>query len=858
MSRSGFRSRMGTVMRRTSSVLTLSRPGTPSRASSEADASSLHKIDTTTSAASAPPSEPASAPAPAPSRDGSHVPSPIPESPAREAAASEDDIVTKPATGPSPLSKDVVNAESPATEVPPAGNSTYVPPPILTSTANPGAFVDEPEEMSQAEHPVRVPEPQPAIAESEVEKPAEEERIAEATSEPEPETEAAPAEQQAPPVQPATVPVLMHAAEPHIALIDDSQVPSGSYFAVPVATDPMPPPGPAAPTEAIPLDPSPDSARPVHNIQSPTFDDVGGFNDAHNPWGGPVPQVMPQPMPARHEGEGPGTYMPMFIPVAQVPSQGAQSIQGRVTAKSSRASLAGTSATAEEKHVKIMPVPIVVAGGSSEGSANGDATTHERSFVPRSRGGSVGTSGRRSRSGSVAAPNVYEDPFADPPNAIPVVMVSGSEAMDMPHPLVSQEHQKPPVENHGGAFGNMAMPRPHNIGPLQSVPSLVTTVRGPYEHDTDETRPLLSRPHTPQLGGLTPGYTLSPMPEAENGDLAAGSSQSEPRLHHFGWIEYVLPDASFYYVHPTLRVATDIDLRNVKKLDAVTKHLEIKNSSTGYGYGATNGWELWLREMDEGKKRKGKDEMAFLKCWIDHKRRILTYNSPLGGGSGRYEDEDRIDMEYRYWSFVEAHPAHVSLPQSARSEAINVLTWSYTDRLLPYSNAPPPPFSQEECHELTNLLRTFENSTGEQGLQGVVHTRIISRILLRVAESRQAFFRPNIPLPQDATKQALSKSRSGVPFRRAALDFLVSCVCLGMPYLFFNRTQHHRFDVEDGGLRSAGPMLMVGACTCLVAWIVSRGLWRLWRSFVRRQPWSPRSWPYSDTRQTWTARRHLQ
>lgn len=35
-------------------------------------------------------------------------------------------------------------------------------------------------------------------------------------------------------------------------------------------------------------------------------------------------------------------------------------------------------------------------------------------------------------------------------------------------------------------------------------------------------------------------------------------------------------------------------------------------------------------------------------------------------------------MEYRYWAFMEAHPAHAALPFSARREAMEVLTWAWT------------------------------------------------------------------------------------------------------------------------------------------------------------------------------------
>lgn len=35
-------------------------------------------------------------------------------------------------------------------------------------------------------------------------------------------------------------------------------------------------------------------------------------------------------------------------------------------------------------------------------------------------------------------------------------------------------------------------------------------------------------------------------------------------------------------------------------------------------------------------------------------------------------------MEYRYWAFLEGHPAHTRLPENAHTEAMDVLTWCYT------------------------------------------------------------------------------------------------------------------------------------------------------------------------------------
>jgi hypothetical protein len=81
---------------------------------------------------------------------------------------------------------------------------------------------------------------------------------------------------------------------------------------------------------------------------------------------------------------------------------------------------------------------------------------------------------------------------------------------------------------------------------------------------------------------------------------------------------------------------------------------------------------------------------------------------------------------------------------------------------------------------------------------------------------RQLYFRPDKPLPTDASKKSRVPKRR-VPFTRAILDFLVSFLCLGIPYIFMERSHIRRVD-EESGLRSAGPMQMlaIGACSSLV------------------------------------------
>ena len=85
-------------------------------------------------------------------------------------------------------------------------------------------------------------------------------------------------------------------------------------------------------------------------------------------------------------------------------------------------------------------------------------------------------------------------------------------------------------------------------------------------------------------------------------------------------------------------------------------------------------------------------------------------------------------------------------------------------------------------------------------------------LTLHTAQWRQLYFRPNKPLPRDAIK-GVQKPRT--PFYRAVLDFIIGCLCLGIPYIFLSRSLHQSFD-EESGLYNNGPVLMVSACACLV------------------------------------------
>jgi hypothetical protein len=184
-----------------------------------------------------------------------------------------------------------------------------------------------------------------------------------------------------------------------------------------------------------------------------------------------------------------------------------------------------------------------------------------------------------------------------------------------------------------------------------------------------ETLPLLSRPHSPPKnsylhppGGTTPHVVLVSPPNGATAGNGHGHGQqassstwtlrgpSVPRLQEFGWIEYQLPDGIVYYVHPTRRVTTDIDLRQNKKLDAVTAFLDRHRNTV-----VPIGMELWIREGEITKKG-----FVPVNFWVDHGRRVVVSDQDSGkAGRKKPTEDDRkspvllfLDEDGRAYGFV--------------------------------------------------------------------------------------------------------------------------------------------------------------------------------------------------------------
>ncbi|KAJ7111754.1 hypothetical protein C8R44DRAFT_252675 [Mycena epipterygia] len=823
-----FRSRMGGVMRRTSSVL-ISRPTTPaaedgpvSRPSTDRPASiarSQEARKSTTSLtpsgatppAPVPPPEPAPAPElpvvaveplaePVPAVDGAPPPAPAPE-PAAEPAiptisppepASESTPAAQPASPPQP------NGTSKAVKrlLPIAAQYQMYPSPIAESP------------MREAEETRRAEEDEKEGARTGALGPSPLAEAVETTLAP------SPADADASPVDiPAPAPV--------------------EEVSAPAPVEEMPAPAPVESIPAyVPPPPMLDSSNPGAFTDEPEEMRVAEE---------PVPAVpapaeesapVPEPAAVPAQEEAVVVEAPVPMPEAQVPAAEEAPVPQEPVPEQAEA------VPAREEAISI-PDEVTRAPSYFDRlpTAEPAAEPHGDARVPEQQGWGVWDMP------AAAAPEPEnKNPFADPADGegdgevflIPVVQVERTrdDAYDSAY---AEAEEGGGGERGGGVLfaigaggggegiSSIPMPVPGSIRSMPSAEDFARSSQGNFEHSTDERRPLLA------TRDIDPSYRAT--------DAGVGGENGEgPSFRELGWIEYVLPDgAAAYYVHPTLRVTTDADLRAGDALARVGRAL----GYAGEGGVARAKMELWLREAKgkgsvvsngnvNGKKHgkghgKGKGkwrgdlgELGLARWWVDHVRREVSAADDVVGR------EDHLDMEYRYWAFMEAHPAHAALPFAARREAMEVLTWAWTDRLLPPQHTPlPPPFTASECHELLGFVRPYgDMQPGDAGIQSIVLTRIVSRIFMRVAHWRQHHFRSHKPLPTDHHRQHhLQQNNAYAPgFVRRAADVLAACLLLGVPYLFYTRAGPNRLDAEGGAAarNTMLPMLVVGACTCLL------------------------------------------
>ncbi|KAG8707394.1 hypothetical protein FRC09_001858, partial [Ceratobasidium sp. 395] len=266
-----------------------------------------------------------------------------------------------------------------------------------------------------------------------------------------------------------------------------------------------------------------------------------------------------------------------------------------------------------------------------------------------------------------------------------------------------------------------------------------------------------------------------------------------------------------------------------------------------------NGWEVWIHaagaseQLDwEVSTTSGASEVAdgpgeeidlgygaplvLVWTYVSHKRRRVGAHGPEERFVEGEDAEFDLEMERRYWAYVETHPAHADVNPRAVQEAIELLTWHYTDRLLAEKKRGEkeainvkPPFTPEESHEVLEFLKSLSQEYSHAN--AILKTRTVARVHVRTAEWRLA----KLQAVHDAVNLEVMSPAERIRRRRAAanpfvgvpLRTLAGLLGLGIPYLFVEQPDEkvedrQRLMVADAStnLMSA---LMLGASVSFLA-----------------------------------------
>ncbi|KAG9089551.1 hypothetical protein FRC06_001490 [Ceratobasidium sp. 370] len=177
-----------------------------------------------------------------------------------------------------------------------------------------------------------------------------------------------------------------------------------------------------------------------------------------------------------------------------------------------------------------------------------------------------------------------------------------------------------------------------------------------------------------------------------------------------------------------------------------------------------------------------------------------------------------LEMERRYWAYIETHPAHADVNPRAVQEAIELLTWHYTDRLLAEKKRGEkepinvkPPFTPEESHEVLEFLKSL--SQEHSHANAILKTRTVARVHVRTAEWRLA----KLQAVHDAVNLEVMSPAERIRRRRAAanpfvgvpLRTLAGLLGLGIPYLFVEQPDEKVEDRQRMMVADASTNLMV-------------------------------------------------
>ncbi|CCO27535.1 hypothetical protein BN14_01515 [Rhizoctonia solani AG-1 IB] len=252
-----------------------------------------------------------------------------------------------------------------------------------------------------------------------------------------------------------------------------------------------------------------------------------------------------------------------------------------------------------------------------------------------------------------------------------------------------------------------------------------------------------------------------------------------------------------------------------------------------------SGWEIWIHasgtseSLFDGSKADRWDEVSeagsepvdlgygapcvLVWTYVSHKRRRVGAQGPEDKLVTGEDAEHDLEMERRYWAYVETHPAHADVNPRATQEAVELLTWHYTDRFLAEKKRGEkevihvePPFTPEESQEVLEFLKSVTSDYSHANT--VLKTRTVARVHVRTAEWRLAKLHAvadavNLEVMSPSERHRRRRAAAN-PFVGVPLRTLASLLGLGIPYLYVEQ--------PDGKVEDRQRMMVADASTNLM------------------------------------------
>ncbi|KAJ3573342.1 hypothetical protein NP233_g2497 [Leucocoprinus birnbaumii] len=164
--------------------------------------------------------------------------------------------------------------------------------------------------------------------------------------------------------------------------------------------------------------------------------------------------------------------------------------------------------------------------------------------------------------------------------------------------------------------------------------------------------------------------------------------------HPQGWV---------YFVNPTAKLVTDHDIRNQDVFNSI-----MRDADRNFALNESTEMHFFARHTIGSQEQ----IMTNLILFVDHSRCTAYYEDELESATNKQPEYDPLRAIRRarlYWNYVWNHPVHIPTPESAATEALDALTWFYTDNLIS-GNRSTVPFAKSECEDLLRIVHQLSDS----------------------------------------------------------------------------------------------------------------------------------------------------